>query len=421
MGLFSRKTKPKPQVKNAISASGDSIFGSSISEAGTVVNERTFMQTATVFACIRVISEHIASLPIHIFEQEESGVKLRPQHHLHELLQYEPNPEMTSNTFRQTLMSHLLIHGNAYAQILRNGAGKPTALYPLMPQKIRVWRGDDGEIYYTYFPDYDDRKININSSSGITLHRNNVLHFLGLSPDALVGYSPLTMARQMVGSMIATEEFSASHFKNSACPSGVLEHTQTISDHDNFRLDWDKLHKGTKNTGKIAILEKGLTFKKMSLTPEESQFLGTRKFLRDEIAGWFNVPPHMIGDLEHATFSNIEHQSLAFVKNCLTPWIVKLEQTMRQKLLMPSEKGKYFIKFNLDGLLRGDYETRMKGYTLGIQNGFMCPNDIRRLENMNEIPDELGGNKFLVNGNVTELKNAGIAYKNNEEADTQNE
>jgi HK97 family phage portal protein len=229
------------------------------------------------------------------------------------------------------------------------------------------------------------------------------------------------MARQMVGSMIATEEFSASHFKNSACPSGVLEHTQTISDHDKFRLDWDKLHRGTKNTGKIAILEKGLTFKQMSLTPEQSQFLGTRKFLRDEIAGWFNVPPHMIGDLEHATFSNIEHQSLAFVKNCLTPWIVKLEQTMRQKLLMPSEKGKYFIKFNLDALLRGDYETRMKGYTWGIQNGFMCPNDIRRLENMNEIPDELGGNKFLINGNMSELKDAGAAYRKSSEETNSNE
>lgn len=202
-------------------------------------------------------------------------------------------------------------------------------------------------------------------------------------------------------------------FANGANPGGILEHPGAIKNPGSIRDSWEALYKGAKNSGKVAVLEDGLKFHQVSIPPEQAQFLETRKFQLNEIARIFRIPPHMIGDLEKSSFSNIEQQSLEFVKYTLDPWVIRWEQSMHQSLILPSEKDTVFIKFNLDGLLRGDYETRMKGYSIGIQNGFMSPNDVRRLENLNEIPDELGGNNYMVNGNMVKLADAGAAYGKN--------
>ncbi len=156
----------------------------------------------------------------------------------------------------------------------------------------------------------------------------------------------------------------------------------------------------------------------ISIPNNEAQFLETRKFQIEEIARLYRVPLHMIGDLEHATFSNIEQQSLEFVKYTLDPWIVRWEQSLQKALLSESEKGSYFIKFNVEGLLRGDYASRMQGYSTARQNGWMSANDIRELEDMNMIPEELGGNLYLVNGSFTKMQDAGIAYAKNKEGKT---
>ena len=167
------------------------------------------------------------------------------------------------------------------------------------------------------------------------------------------------------------------------------------------------MFKGSGNSHKVAVLEEGLSFKPIAISPNEAQFLETRKFQIDEIARIFRVPPHMVGDLERASFSNIEEQSLEFVKYTLNPWVTRWEQSIHRSLFLESEKREYFVKFNVDGLLRGDYQSRMNGYAVGIQNGFMSPNDIRSLENMDLIPDELGGNLYLINGAMTKLQDAG--------------
>lgn len=215
------------------------------------------------------------------------------------------------------------------------------------------------------------------------------------------------MAKNAVGMALACEEYGAKFFENGASPSGVLEHPSTIKNPDKLRESWNSLFQGSGNSHRVAVLEEGLSFKPISISPNEAQFLETRKFQIDEIARIFRIPPHMVGDLERASFSNIEEQSLEFVKYTLNPWISRWEQAIQRSLFLETEKREYFVKFNVDGLLRGDYESRMNGYATARQNGWMSANDIRELENMDLIPDELGGNLYLINGAMTKLQDAG--------------
>lgn len=229
----------------------------------------------------------------------------------------------------------------------------------------------------------------------------------GLGFDGLVGYSPIAMAKNAIGLSIATEEYGAKFFANGATPGGLLEFPGTVKNPDAIRESWNKGFSGS-NSHKIAILEEGMHYTPISISPNEAQFLETRKFQIDEIARIFRVPPHMVGDLEKSSFSNIEQQSLEYVKYTLEPWIVRWEQALNRALLSDSEKPAYFVKFNVDGLLRGDYQSRMNGYATARQNGWMSANDIRELENLDRIPAELGGDLYLINGNMTKLEDAGI-------------
>ena len=303
-------------------------------------------------------------------------------------------------------MSHLLLWGNAYAQIIRNGKGEILALYPLMPNRMTVDRASNGEIYYTYMVNDSDNST-LKAQGQVYLRKEDVLHIPGLGFDGLVGYSPISMAKNAVGMALACEEYGAKFFENGASPSGVLEHPSIIKNPDKLRESWNSLFQGSGNSHRVAVLEEGLTFKPIAISPEQAQFLETRKFQIDEIARIFRIPPHMVGDLEKSSFSNIEQQSLEFVKYTLNPWVTRWEQSIQRSLFLESEKREYFVKFNVDGLLRGDYESRMNGYATARQNGWMSANDIRELENMDLIPDELGGNLYLINGAMTKLEDAG--------------
>ena len=220
------------------------------------------------------------------------------------------------------------------------------------------------------------------------------------------------MARDAIGMGMAAEEFGSKFFNNGARPSGVLQHPGTLKDPGKLRDAWMAAYGGSNNAGKVAVLEEGVKYEPISINPSEAQFIQTRKYQLDEIARIFRVPPHMIGDLEKSSFSNIEQQSLEFVVYTLSPWVVRWEQTLNKALLLPGEKGRYFVKLNVSGLLRGDYQSRMNGYSIARQNGWMSANDIRELEDLNPIPDEEGGNLYLINGNMCKLKDAGI-YANN--------
>lgn len=379
-------------------------FGNS--SAGKNVNERSAMQMTAVYACVRILAESVAGLPLHLYLTNENGNKEKAKNHpLYFILHDEPNSEMTSFILRETLMTHLLLWGNAYAQIIRNGKGEVISIYPLMPNKMRVARDKQTkEIIYEYF--HEDGKVQLSSF--------DVLHIPGLGFDGLIGYSPIAMAKNAIGMAMATEEYGAKFFANGAQPGGVLEHPGIIKDPERVRNSWSQSFGGSSNSNKIAVLEEGMKYTPISISPEQAQFLETRKFQINEIARIFRVPPHMVGDLEKSSFSNIEQQSLEFVKYTLDPWVLRWEQALNRSLIPNKDKKKYFIKFNVDGLLRGDYESRMNGYATARQNGWMSANDIRTLENLDFISKEDGGDLYLVNGNMLPLDKAGSFYQSKE-------
>jgi len=401
-GIFKARDKPK----DALGGSRYNFFFGSTS-SGKPVNEHTAMQMTAVYSCVRILSETLAGLPLHVYKYNDSGGKEKYlKHPLYKLLHDEPNPEMTSFAFRETLMSHLLLWGNAYAQIIRNAKGEVISLYPLMPNKMTVDRDANGRLFYLYQRSSEDVP-SLGKDNQVYLAPADVLHIPGLGFDGLVGYSPIAMAKNAVGLAIATEEYGAKFFANGAAPGGVLEHPGTIKDPQKVKESWNAAYQGSANSHRVAVLEEGMKYQPIGISPEQAQFLETRKFQINEIARIFRVPPHMLADLEKSSFSNIEQQSLEFVKYTLDPWVVRWEQSMCRALLSDSEKPTVFIKFNVDGLLRGDYESRMSGYATARQNGWMSANDIRELENLDRIPAELGGDLYLINGAMTKLQDAG--------------
>ena len=405
MGIFSGLFKSRDKPQNSTAGSAYTFFMGG-STAGKHVNERSAMQMTAVYSCVRILAEAVAGLPLHLYKYTEEGGKEKAvDHPLYLLLHDEPNPEMSSFVFRETLMTHLLLWGNAYAQIIRNGKNEVVALYPLMPNKMSVDRDERGQLYYTY--QRSNEEVPTMKGSSVILKPSEVLHIPGLGFDGLVGYSPIAMAKNAIGMAIACEEYGAKFFANGAQPGGVLEHPGTIKDPQRVRESWQSTFGGSGNANRIAVLEEGMKYTPIAISPEQAQFLETRKFQINEIARIFRVPPHMVGDLEKSSFSNIEQQSLEFVKYTLDPWVIRWEQSIMRSLLTPEEKKTLYVKFNLEGLLRGDYQSRMNGYAIGRQNGWMSANDIRELENLDRIPTEEGGDLYLINGNMLPMRNAG--------------
>ncbi|WP_259493884.1 phage portal protein [Corynebacterium silvaticum] len=396
--------KRETAANHPLDSSYSFLFGPTSS--GRAVTERSAMQMTAVYSCVRILAEAIAGLPLHVYQIETDGSKVKAtDHSLYRLLHDEPNPEMTSFVFRETLMTHLLLWGNAYAQVVRNGRDEVIGLYPLMPNRMTVGRDlDTKQLYYEYQTSWDEPA---GRWERVRLTPQDVLHIPGLGFDGLVGYSPIAMAKNAIGLAQATEDYGASFFANGAAPGGVLEHPGTIKDPTRVRESWQATFGGAKNGNKVAVLEEGMKYTPISVSPEQAQFLETRKFQINEIARIFRIPPHMIGDLDKSSFSNIEQQSLEFVKYTLDPWVIRWEQAINKTLLTPREKPSVFVKFNVEGLLRGDYESRMNGYATARQNGWMSANDIRALENLDRIPEDQGGDVYLVNGNMLPLPMAG--------------
>ena len=392
--LFHSRDKPR----NAISAAPTFFFGSS--NAGKSVNPKNAVQMSTVYACVRVIAETIASLPLAVYEETETGSQKATEHPLYRILHDEPNPEMTSFVLREVMLSHLLLWGNSYCQIIRTGKNHIAGLYPLLPDRMEVDRDSKtGALVYTY---------TTTEGNAVKLKPSDVLHIPGLGFDGIMGYSPIALEKNAIGLGIAAEEYGSTFFKNGARPSGVLTHPNTVRDPKRLRDNWNATYGGSSNGGKVAILEENMSFTPISLPNNEAQFLETRRFQVEEICRIYRVPPHLVGNLDRATFSNIENQSIDFAVHTIRPWLVRIEQAMNRALFSDTEKGRFYVQFNLDGLMRGDYKSRMEGYAIARQNGWMSANDIRALENLNPIPDEEGGSTFLVNGNMVPVNLCGV-------------
>lgn len=401
MGIFGRsrdapkrerRNKPSKEMQDFIRGVDVDFYGNS--NSGVQVDELRALQTSAVYACVKILAETVASLPLHLFKKGKGGKsEMAEQHPLFSCLYEMPNDEMTSFEFREMMMTSLLLWGNAYARKIRKN-GHVTELWYLKPQLMTVERDTQtGKIKYTYSDDITNQTYEYKPEQ--------IFHIKGLSLDGVTGLSPISQAREAVGLSLATEEYGAKFFGNGARPGGVLEHPGILKDPEKLRESWNKVYQGTRNSHKVAVLEEGMKYHTIGIAPEDAQFLETRKYQVNEICRIFRVPPHLVGDLERATFSNIEHQSIEFVQHTIRPWLVRWEQAISRSLLDEKERLLYFSRFNVDGLMRGDYKSRMEGYAIGRQNGWLSANDIRHLEDLPPIPKEQGGDAYLVNGNMT--------------------
>ncbi|MFI3167128.1 MAG: phage portal protein [Bacillota bacterium] len=394
MNIFKKRIRDKPEKRSP--EFDEFIRGDDIASgvnSGVQVDELTAMQTSAVYACVRLLGETVASLPCALYKKEKDKRVKAEEHPLHGVLAFMPNSEMTSFNFREVMMTSLLLYGNAYARIIKDKAGHVKELWYLKPRNMEVERNSTtGKITYTYSDDITNKTM--------VYKPEQIFHIIGLGYDGVKGLSPIQQARESVGLAIATEEYGARFFGNGAKPGGVLEHPGVLKDPEKLRESWNKVYQGTKNSNKIAVLEEGLKYHEIGMSPEQSQFLQTRKYQLSEICRIFRVPPHMVGELERSTFSNIEHQSIDFVTHTIRPWLIRWEQAIYMRLLNEKERALYYPHFNVDGLLRGDFYARMEGYSLARQNGWMSANEIRELEDMNPISKEDGGDLYLVNGNM---------------------
>ena len=407
-----RRTSPDlPDIQNNVRDSGTTFFfGKSVS--GENVDEKSAMQIATVYACVRLLADSVAQLPLHLYkwESDDRSVKAR-EHPLYKILYRQANPEMTSFSFMEMLMVQLLLWGNAYAQIVRDGKNSVLGLYPLLPENVEIDRDEHGKLYYIYHAYTND--VPGETNKDIYFRREEILHIPGLGFNGLVGFSPIAMMKNPLGSTISVEKYGSSFFRNNGQPIGVLQHPTSLKDPERLRQDWKRIYGGSENAHSIAILEEGMTYKPISLPPEDSQFLSTREFDVETICSIFRVPPHMVQFLKRSTFNNIEHQSIDFVVHTLDPWLICIEQAIIKDVLLEDEQDIYYPKFNVEGLLRGAVEDRMRAYSIAISSGIITPNEARQKENLAPFPPEEGADHPTTNGSNVRLKDVGAAYRRN--------
>lgn len=361
----------------------------STSAAGVNVTPERAMALSAVFSCVRVLAESVGQLPVHLYEQRGREKVKAPDHPLHEILHFAPNKFQTAQEWREWVMACLGLWGNSYSQIIRTGPTnrlRVAELLPLHPAAVTpLYDAATASVGY---------RVALAGGGSEVLPAEDVLHIPLFSLGGLVGVNPVQYSREAVGLGIGAEEFGASLFKNGAQPGGVLLHPKLLSEPAYKRLkeSWEERHQGSDNAHKFAILEEGLTWQSIGFPAKDAQFLETRKHQRSEIAGMYRVPPHLIGDLDKATFSNIEHQSLDFVVRGLLPYVTRIEQRIVFRLMSPEERRRYFPKINVAGLLRGDMQARAAYYHSLVQDGALSPNEIRDLEDLN--PRE-GGDVYL--------------------------
>lgn len=406
MGWINRLVKPPPTPGSATERrmSLDDLteyFGGARSAAGVNVTAERALRLAELVACFRVIAEDVAALPWHLYRRLPSGDRERAiTHPVYSLLHALPNPELTTFELRENLVGHVLSWGWGYCEIEFDNAGRRRALWPLRPDCMEQGFNERNERVFVY---------RLPSGERVALERWRVWCVRGWSLEAFAARSMIAHGRDAIGLAIAAEEYGARFFGNDSRPGGILRHPGKLSDQSATRLKagWEAAHRGLTNSQRVAVLEEGIEWQSIGIAPDNAQFLETRKFQRSEIAGLLRVPLHKIGDLERATFSNIEQQDIEYVNDVLIPMSLRLDQTANRDLLAPAERRTYFAEHLMAGRMRGELLARYQAYAIGVQNGFLCPDDIRDAENMNRIPDGLG-RIFLRPLNMTPLSDAPV-------------
>lgn len=363
----------------------EDLWGESVgwlSTSGNRVDADTAMSISAVWSAVRLVSEAVAMLPLHMYRRRADGGKENARDHpVEDLLARTPNRWQNALEFREMMQGHVELRGNAYARILPGPRGAVDQLVPVHPDRVVVEQDDDGSPLYRVQSERGGEEI---------LLQHEMFHLRGLSSDGLSGLSPLAYARNSFGLTIATEEYGSRSFSQGVRPSGVLEAAKELSDNAFKRLkaEWNASYGGVQNTGKTVILEEGMKWQQIGMTSEDAQFLESRKFQINEIARWFHVPPHMLGDLERATFSNIEEQGLEFVVYSLMGRLKRWEAAIARSLITRDDV--FYAEHNVDGLLRGNVEARWRAYAIALNWSCMSPDEVRARENMNPLPDGLG-------------------------------
>ena len=386
MGLLDFFYRNKKEIR---SSNNFTIGAVGSSSSGVRVSEDNSIALPAVWAAVRLLSETIASLPLNVYKIDKDGSKyIDKKIPLNNLLSVAPNTKYTSFTWRNTLMNSLLLWGNAYCLITRNGGSRPIALEIIQPDKVEVLEGDDGDVYY---------KIKDRGTYGSM----EILHIVGLSFNGLVGKSPIQACKEAVGFGLATQQYGSNFFQG-ANLSGVLEHPGVLTDDaaNRLRQSWANRYSGLQNSHQTAVLENGTKFKPIAMPLADAAFIDSRNFSVAEIARIFRLAPHLIGDLSRSTYSNIEQQSLEFAKYTLTPYLINWEQELNRKLLSTKEQSTHFCKFRTNELLRGDVNSRADYYTKLFNVGALSPNDIRDMEDMNQVAD---GSNYYVPLNLGEV------------------
>lgn len=367
-----------------------------VTHAGVNIGEETALKSSAVYACVRLLAWSVGSLPFHVYRRAERGKEKNYDHPLYRLLHDEPNPEMTSFTYRSTLMSHITLWGNGYSEITKNRNGVPVALWPIPPWRVEVRRTKAGGLFY---------RVKLQGGKKKDIPRNRMFHLLGLSTSGDIGLSVVGAARESIGLSLAAEEFGARLFGEGTNVGGIASHPGSLSEtaHRNLRESLKDKYSGLGKAHKIMLLEEGMQFEKIGIPPEDAQFLQSRKFQIAEIARIYNVPLHLIQEHENSTTwgSGIEQLNIGFVIHSLRPYLVNWEQEVKRKLFPEDDEN--FAEFSVEGLLRGDSQTRADLYTRLFQTGAITPNEIREFENKNPYS---GGDEFYVQLNMVPVKEA---------------
>lgn len=360
------------------------LFGVTESASGVVVTERTALTLAAWWACIQVISEDTATMPLLTYRRlKPKGKERAHDHPIYDILHIEPNPEMTSFNFRQTLTGHIPSWGNAYAEIVFDRSGYVKELWPLRPDHMHPER-KNGAIRYVYYL----------NGKNLVLPPERILHLVGLSFDGLKGYSPTRMAMESIGLALGAEKFGATLFANNARPGGYLKHPSTLSKEAQDRLleQFEDRTMGLTKAHRLQVLEEGMEFQEVGMPPEDVQFLTTRQYQAEEICRWHRMQPHKIQHLLRSTYSNIEHQSIEHWSDTIQPYCTRWEQEITRKCFTRMERSQFFVEHLAEAILKSDTKSRYEAYAIGKQWGFLSTNDIHERENMNPVE---GGDVYL--------------------------
>lgn len=382
---------PWPRIRASSTTSSpakwfiDWVSGGDSTDSGIRLTPATALSYAPVFQAVSVLAGDVGQLPLDLYKREgEQNKEKAKTHRAYRLMRRRANDYMSAGTFRETLMYYALFWGNGCAEIERDNAGSPRNLWPLLPDRTSLVV-ENGHPWY----------ITRVGERPFKIRPRDVLHIRNFGHDGLWGYSTLTLARNSWALGLAGGKYAGKFFANNGLPTGVLEVEGELEDEDWKRLkrDWREAHEGLDNAARVAILEEGTKFTPLAFNFKDAQWLEGRQFSREEVAAWFNLPPHFVGAMEHATFSNIEHQSLDYLNRSLMRWLVKWQEECDEKLLTERAKtaDSHFFEFNTAALLRGDLKTRYEAHAIALTHAFKNPNEVRAIENDNSYE---GGDEF---------------------------